>query len=130
MQAIGFSVRFISSFIWFQIYRLGVSSDIYQPAEFESRSGFSNPPSPVPARQISIDENVLGGSIYDPAYYSSLFQDKQDLGSSYEVSIFCISEASLEVCFSLHAIIFFVCSYYLYQKNKLTCMLYYGKLQG
>lgn len=88
MQAIGFSVRLISSFVWLQIYRLGVSSDfssVYQPAEFENRPGFSNPPSPAHRRQTSIEDNVLGGSIYDPAYYSSLFHDKQDLGSSYEI---------------------------------------------
>eukprot|EP01018_Ginkgo_biloba_P038401 Gb_19871 [translate_table: standard] len=88
MQTTGFSVRFISSFVWFRMYRLGASSDnnsVYQPADFESRIGLLNPSSPAPARQTSIGTEVLGGSIYDPAYYSSLFQDTQDLGHSYEV---------------------------------------------
>lgn len=89
MQAIGFSVRMISSFVWFQMYRLGISSDYsagYQPADFDSRCPLMNPPiSPAPARQASLSNDVLGGSIYDPAYYSSLFQDTADHGPACEI---------------------------------------------
>ncbi|XP_059069381.1 uncharacterized protein LOC131038356 isoform X2 [Cryptomeria japonica] len=88
MQTIGFSVRMISSIVWFQMYRLGVSSvntALYQSADLESRGAFLHVSSPVPARQTSLSDEVLGGSIYDPAYYSSLFQDTADLGPSPEI---------------------------------------------
>ncbi|XP_072996257.1 uncharacterized protein [Typha latifolia] len=85
MQIIGFSVRFLSSFLWIQMYRLGVSSDntAYQPTDYDMRNSFLNPSTHVVARQNSCDD-ILGGSIYDPAYYSSLFEDVRDNGCIHE----------------------------------------------
>ncbi|OAY85770.1 hypothetical protein ACMD2_16784 [Ananas comosus] len=80
MQIIGFSVRFFSSFLWIQMYRLGVSSDCgaYHEADYDARNSFLNPSSHVVGRQNSLTDDILGGSIYDPAYYSSLFEDVRD----------------------------------------------------
>ncbi|KAK2641562.1 hypothetical protein Ddye_023325 [Dipteronia dyeriana] len=81
MQIIGFSVRLSSSLLWIQIYRLGVSSVDATPrdADFDLRNSFLSPATPaVVGRQISEFDDVLGGSIYDPTYYSSLFEDGQD----------------------------------------------------
>uniref|UniRef100_A0A1D1YTJ7 Thiamine pyrophosphokinase n=1 Tax=Anthurium amnicola TaxID=1678845 RepID=A0A1D1YTJ7_9ARAE len=81
MQIIGFSVRSFSSLLWIQMYRLGVSSvdsAAYREADFDVRNSFLNPPIHEIARQNSDSDDVLGGSIYDPAYYSSLFEDAQD----------------------------------------------------
>ncbi|WOL17099.1 hypothetical protein Cni_G25888 [Canna indica] len=80
MEIIGFSVRFLSSFLWIQIYRLGVSTvdSTMCRADCSARSSFVNPPTHEVARQNSNSDEILGGSIYDPAYYSSLFEDSQD----------------------------------------------------
>ncbi|KAK3204830.1 hypothetical protein Dsin_018876 [Dipteronia sinensis] len=80
MQIIGFFVRLSSSLLWIQIYRLGISSvDAPRDAEFDLRNSFLSPATPaVVGRQISECDDVLGGSIYDPTYYSSLFEDGQD----------------------------------------------------
>ncbi|XP_068664173.1 uncharacterized protein [Aristolochia californica] len=85
MQTIGFSVRLLSSLLWIQMYRLGAScidSTPYRDADFDLRNRFLNPPHQtlpnVIDRQNSQSDDILGGSIYDPAYYSSLFQDGQD----------------------------------------------------
>lgn len=82
MQIIGFIVRLSSSLLWIQIYRLGVpyiDSLAPQEADFDLRSSFLSPTTPAAvARQCSDSDVVLGGSIYDPAYYSSLFEDGQD----------------------------------------------------
>ncbi|CAK7339063.1 unnamed protein product [Dovyalis caffra] len=69
---------------WFysEIYRLGVpyiDSTAPREADFDLRSSFLSPSAPAAvARQCSDSDVVLGGSIYDPAYYSSLFEDGQD----------------------------------------------------
>ncbi|KAG1338232.1 hypothetical protein COCNU_04G005380 [Cocos nucifera] len=84
MQIIGFSVRFLSSFLWIQMYRLGVSSvdsAAYHEADFDVRNSFLNPSTD---RQTSISDDILGGSIYDPAYYSSLFEDAPDKRCAFE----------------------------------------------
>ncbi|GMN49613.1 hypothetical protein TIFTF001_018781 [Ficus carica] len=81
MQIIGFSVRLSSSLLWIQIYRLGASYiDTPVPRESDSdlRTSFLSPPTPAVARQSSGSDEVLGGSIYDPAYYSSLFEDGRE----------------------------------------------------
>ncbi|CAN1128457.1 hypothetical protein LINPERHAP2_LOCUS4640 [Linum perenne] len=80
MQIVGFSVRLSSSFLWIQIYRLGVSnveSGAPREADFDLRNSFLSPTTPVVARQCS-ESDVLGGAIYDPSYYSSLFEDNQE----------------------------------------------------
>lgn len=81
MQIAGFSVRLSSSLLWIQIYRLGVSYvDATAPreADFDLRNSFLSPSTPAVVRQCSGSDDVLGGSIYDPAYYSSLFEEGQD----------------------------------------------------
>ncbi|CAL8159634.1 unnamed protein product [Prunus armeniaca] len=81
MQIVGFSVRLSSSFLWIQIYRLGLSyvetSALPREADFDLRNSFLSPTTPVVPRQTSDSSDALGGSIYDPAYYSSLFEDGQ-----------------------------------------------------
>lgn len=81
MQIFGFSVRLSSSFLWIQIYRLGVSRvDSAYPHEVDtdSRTSFLSPVTPAAVRQGPDPDEILGGSIYDPSYYSSLFEDGQD----------------------------------------------------
>ncbi|OVA08855.1 hypothetical protein BVC80_8041g9 [Macleaya cordata] len=82
MQILGSSVRLASSLLWIQMYRLGVSSvdnTASREADFDLRDSFLIPPAPVVVSQNS-DSETIGGSIYDPAYYSSLFEDAQDDG--------------------------------------------------
>ncbi|EFH70768.1 hypothetical protein ARALYDRAFT_474613 [Arabidopsis lyrata subsp. lyrata] len=89
MEMIGFFVRLSSSLLWFQIYRLGASIvDTSLPRETDSdlRSSFLNPPTPAIARQCSGSEEILGGSIYDPAYYTSLFEESQTNINSPQVN--------------------------------------------
>lgn len=95
MQIIGFSVRLSSSFLWIQIYRLGVSyidSAAPREADFDLRNSFLSPVTPAAAasvgRRCSESDDALGGSIYDPAYYSSLFEDGQDNKFSLVVCYF------------------------------------------
>uniref|UniRef100_A0A5B7BZA2 Uncharacterized protein n=1 Tax=Davidia involucrata TaxID=16924 RepID=A0A5B7BZA2_DAVIN len=86
MQIIGFSVRLSSSFLWIQMYKLGVSyvdSSAPREADFDLRNSFLNPATPDIVRRSSDCGDVLGGSIYDPVYYSSLFEDSQDNEYSY-----------------------------------------------
>ncbi|KAG9458533.1 hypothetical protein H6P81_003041 [Aristolochia fimbriata] len=90
MQVVGFTARLLSSLLWIQMYRLGAScidSTPYRDADFDLRNSFLNPTYPPPSnvidRQTSQADDILGGSIYDPAYYSSLFQD--DNGYAYRV---------------------------------------------
>ncbi|KAF3444372.1 hypothetical protein FNV43_RR14064 [Rhamnella rubrinervis] len=81
MQIIGFSVRLSSSLLWIQIYRLGISyvdTTVPREADFDLRNSFLSPATPAVVRQTSGSDDVLGGSIYDPAYYSSLFEDGRD----------------------------------------------------
>lgn len=80
MQIIGFCVRLSSSLLWIQMYKLGVSyMDCSVPREADSdmRNSFLNPATPL-TRQPSNSDDALGGSVYDPAYYSSLFEDGKD----------------------------------------------------
>ncbi|KAG6482627.1 uncharacterized protein LOC122014424 isoform X1 [Zingiber officinale] len=87
MEIFGFSVRFLSSFLWVQMYRLGVStvdSTIYR-ADYNVRDSFVNRPTNEVARQASTADEILGGSIYDPAYFSSLFEDIQETQHMPEV---------------------------------------------
>lgn len=63
------------------MYRLGVSyldNSIPQEAYADMRHSFLNPATPSIIRQPSGADDVLGGSIYDPSYYSSLFGDGKD----------------------------------------------------
>ncbi|KAK9170648.1 hypothetical protein Syun_002788 [Stephania yunnanensis] len=79
MQIAGFSVRTASSFLWIQMYRLGLSNlqNTTSPPS-DLRSSFLNPPVPTLPRQNSHSDEILGGSIYDPTYYSSLFEGPLD----------------------------------------------------
>ncbi|KAF7001041.1 hypothetical protein CFC21_016792 [Triticum aestivum] len=84
MQTIGFSVRFLSSFIWIQMYRLGVSSST--PTYYEAndaRNSFLSPRSNS-VRRGSMADDILGGSIYDPSYYSSLFEDVRNNACNHQ----------------------------------------------
>ncbi|XP_058760309.1 uncharacterized protein LOC131633629 isoform X1 [Vicia villosa] len=80
MQIVGFIVRLSSSLLWIQIYRLGASymDTASRAADYDLRSSFLSPATPAVARQCSNSNEILGGSIYDPAYYSSLFEDNQE----------------------------------------------------
>lgn len=81
MQIAGFIVRFLSAFLWLQMYRLGLTSDqggVYQSFDVEGRMGTFGISTPVSSpsattRQSSLNDEILGGSIYNPSYYSSLF---------------------------------------------------------
>ncbi|RXH83807.1 hypothetical protein DVH24_009242 [Malus domestica] len=70
-----------SSLLWIQIYRLGLSyvdtSATPREADFDLRNSFLSPSTPVVPRQTSDSSDAIGGAIYDPAYYSSLFEDGQ-----------------------------------------------------
>ncbi|KAJ7558019.1 hypothetical protein O6H91_04G021900 [Diphasiastrum complanatum] len=83
MQFVGFAVRILSSFLWVQMYHLGASNNeeaLYQPLDFEGRArsvDFTPESSPTSIRQSSLSDEVLAGSIYNPAYYASLFQSAQ-----------------------------------------------------
>ncbi|XP_055818471.1 uncharacterized protein LOC129887409 isoform X3 [Solanum dulcamara] len=80
MQIIGFCVRLSSSLLWIQMYKLGVSyidCSVPREADSDMRNSFLNPATPI-TRQPSNSDDALGGSVYDPAYYSSLFEDGKD----------------------------------------------------
>ncbi|XVF04530.1 hypothetical protein REPUB_Repub05bG0091700 [Reevesia pubescens] len=85
MEIVGFCVRFCSSLLWIQIYRLGVSyvdsAGVPRDPDFDLRNSFLSPATPSNSllRQCSHNDSddALGGAIYDPAYYSSLFEDRQ-----------------------------------------------------
>ncbi|KAI7752247.1 hypothetical protein M8C21_023168, partial [Ambrosia artemisiifolia] len=83
MQIIGLSVRSSSSLLWIQMYRLGssqVDSSCPQDGDQDLRNSFINPATPAFIRPNLGPEDGLGGSIYDPVYYSSLFSDNLDEG--------------------------------------------------
>ncbi|XP_050369807.1 uncharacterized protein LOC126787929 isoform X2 [Argentina anserina] len=112
MQIIGFSIRFSSSFLWIQIYRLGLSNVVVDPAptprdaDFDLRNSFLSPTTPTPAllrRQTSDSSDAVGGSIYDPAYYSSLFEEGQGKCYSGNGST-SAAEASKEKTASQHSV--------------------------
>lgn len=80
MQIIGFSVRLSSSLLWVQMYRLGASymdNSVPRDTDVDLRNSFLSPSTPI-VRRPSGSDDVVGGSIYDPAYYSSLFEDGRD----------------------------------------------------
>ncbi|KAK7251944.1 hypothetical protein RIF29_35572 [Crotalaria pallida] len=87
MQIVGFVVRLSSSLLWIQIYRLGASyaDTASRITDFDLRNSFLSPApvTPAVARQTSGSNEILGGSIYDPVYYSSLFEDGQENKQSY-----------------------------------------------
>ena len=78
-------MRFWSSLLWIQIYRLGVSyvdsATGPRDPDFDLRNSFLSPATSSNSilRQCSHNDSddALGGAIYDPAYYSSLFEDRQ-----------------------------------------------------
>ncbi|XP_061360365.1 uncharacterized protein LOC133304355 [Gastrolobium bilobum] len=80
MQIAGFVVRLSSSLLWIQIYRLGASyvDSASRAADSDLRSSFLSPVAPAVVRQRSDSNEILGGAIYDPTYYSSLFEDGQE----------------------------------------------------
>lgn len=87
MQIVGFAVRLLSSSLWVQMYRLGVSyidSSAPREADFDLRNSFLSPATPAVVRSSGCDD-ALGGSIYDPTYYSSLFEDGRDNSHLYAV---------------------------------------------
>ncbi|XP_010257725.1 PREDICTED: uncharacterized protein LOC104597710 [Nelumbo nucifera] len=84
MQIVGFCVRVASSLLWIRMYKLGASYEdnaLSREADSDLRNSFLNPPAHIMVRQNSDCDVFLGGSIYDPAYYSSLFEDAQENGS-------------------------------------------------
>ncbi|KAJ1393915.1 hypothetical protein SESBI_34592 [Sesbania bispinosa] len=84
MQIVGFIVRLSSSLLWIQIYRLGASYlETTSRTADDLRNSFLSPVTPAVARQCSNSNEILGGSIYDPAYYSSLFEDGQENKYTY-----------------------------------------------
>ncbi|MCO5563536.1 hypothetical protein L7F22_017181 [Adiantum nelumboides] len=90
MQITGFAIRFFSAILWLQMYRLGTyQRRIDSHVDIESQSGtfgFSSPASsPRTTQQFSLSDEVLGGSIYNPAYYSSLFSSPNEGHSFKEV---------------------------------------------
>ncbi|KAL0389799.1 UNVERIFIED_CONTAM: hypothetical protein Scaly_0337000 [Sesamum calycinum] len=79
MQIIGFSVRLSSSLLWMQMYRLGASyidNLIPRDTDVDLRNSFLSPATPSIVRHLSGSD--VGGSRYDSAYYTSLFEDGRD----------------------------------------------------
>ncbi|CAM6099617.1 unnamed protein product [Calypogeia fissa] len=79
MQVASSALRLLSSLFWVQMYRLGAQTDtsaMYQPVDFEGRiSTFELPNDrPSPSHAVSMSEEILGGSIYNPATFSTVFQ--------------------------------------------------------
>nr|XP_024374677.1 uncharacterized protein LOC112281897 isoform X1 [Physcomitrium patens] len=78
MQASGCGLRLISSFLWCQMYRLRAISEalsLQERAEFHGRNSMSS------LRKLNdsvlgddAESELLGGSIYDTAAFSSLFE--------------------------------------------------------
>lgn len=113
MEIIGFSVRFLSSFLWIQMYRLGVATvanTIYR-ADYSVTNSFVNPPTSEVMRQNSNSDEILGGSIYDPAYYSSLFEDSQEVP---EVFLFVPSVYFSSLCIWSYALYTLICRVHIY----------------
>lgn len=87
-QVASCTLRFLSSLFWVQMYRLGAAIDtssMYQPVDFEGRIstfGLQND-RPSPSHAVSISEEILGGSIYNPSTFSSLlhFTDEPYFGT-------------------------------------------------
>jgi hypothetical protein len=68
------------------MYRLGPSSNTptYFDANHEVRNSFLSPRSDS-VRRNSMADDILGGSIYDPSYYSSLFEDVRNNSCNHQV---------------------------------------------
>ena len=70
------------------MYRLGASymdNSVHRDADVDLRYSFLSPMTTA-VRPPSASDDVIGGSIYDPAYYSSLFEDDGDDAFLSEVS--------------------------------------------
>ncbi|KAJ6841906.1 uncharacterized protein M6B38_303585 [Iris pallida] len=88
MQILGFSMRVISLFLWIQIYRLGtsVTDETCVEADFDVESKQMDTSvkevikthNPDDDDDDDYDDDVIGGLIYDQAYFCSLFDDAQD----------------------------------------------------
>lgn len=81
------------------MYRLGASSSMpYFEANHEARNSFLSPRSDS-VRRSSMADDILGGSIYDPSYYSSLFEEVRSNACNHQVlpSNFCHSALSVIV---------------------------------
>ncbi|KAH7441452.1 hypothetical protein KP509_03G038900 [Ceratopteris richardii] len=88
MQILGFIIRFLSSFLWLQMYKLGREQrNMGSQLDVEARtaaSGFSVPTlGAYTTGESPRSDEVLGGSIYNPAYYASLFSSP-DQGHSFK----------------------------------------------
>ena len=81
------------------MYRLGVSyvdGTVSREADYDLRNSFLNPTTPTIARQSSDCDEFIGGSIYDPAYFSSLFEDGHS--NQYEVGYPPLTCKSICLC--------------------------------
>ncbi|KAL2650979.1 hypothetical protein R1flu_019107 [Riccia fluitans] len=84
MQVIGFTLRFLSGFLWLQMYRLGVAADnsaMYQPVDFDGRIatfGLTQHEAASSSFSAAASDEVLGGSIYNPAAYARLLNQFAD----------------------------------------------------
>lgn len=78
MQATGSGLRFLSSFLWCQMYRLGAisgTSATAQPVDFDVRVSILDSYNLGNVRLGDDTESeAIGGSIYDPAAFSSLYE--------------------------------------------------------
>lgn len=62
------------------MYRLGASyihNSAPRETDVDLRNSFLNPATPIVSHPSGSDD-VIGGAIYDPAYFSSLFEDGRD----------------------------------------------------
>ncbi|XP_024400330.1 uncharacterized protein [Physcomitrium patens] len=79
MQVSGSGLRLISSFLWCQMYRLGTDSETLGPqgpVDFGRRTPiFASFNLDDPTLGDDTESEVLGGSIYDTATFSSLFEN-------------------------------------------------------
>ena len=79
MQVTGSVLRFLSSFLWCQMYRLGAisgTSETLQPVDFDARNSIleSYNLGNVRLGDDTFESEAIGGSIYDRAAFSSLFE--------------------------------------------------------
>lgn len=86
VQIAGVSARLLSSFLWVQMYRLGVSgadSSAARDADADLRFSFLNPATPVVRHPYDVIDDA---SMYDPANFLPLFGDRsRDDGCRYGV---------------------------------------------
>ncbi|WOL14725.1 hypothetical protein Cni_G23506 [Canna indica] len=77
MQIIGFSIRFLSSFLWIQMYRIGasnVSITVSHETDISVRNRFLNPRTHEISRESSGSDDILDGYLYEPLCNSSRFE--------------------------------------------------------